>query len=187
MTQPHDHPVVLVDRADRAIGVEDKMQVHRIGRLHRAFSIFVFDRRGRMLLQRRSATKYHSAGLWANTCCGHPRWGERVIDSGQRRLKEEMGFTCELWWASAIAYRADVGGGMIENEYDHVLFGCHDADPDPDALEVQEWDWRQRDAVLNDLHRNPNDYCAWFRLLLPSPAISASLDRAGARLRPRRR
>jgi isopentenyl-diphosphate delta-isomerase len=186
MTPTHDHPVILVDRADRAIGVADKMQVHRIGRLHRAFSIFVFDRHGRLLLQRRSRAKYHSAGLWSNTCCGHPRWGERVIESGQRRLKEEMGFTCKLRWFAALIYRADVGSGLIEYEYDHVLFGRHDSDPDPDAGEVLEWEWRRHDAVLKSLRRTPDDYSAWFRFMLLTRAIGTGFDRAATMRRSRK-
>lgn len=185
MTEPNDHPVVLVDRADRALGVGEKMQVHREGTMHRAFSIFVLDRHGRLLLQRRAQSKYHSAGLWSNTCCGHPRWGEPVIDSGQRRLQEEMGFSCRLQWVSAVAYRAEVGGGLIENEYDHILFGRHDADPQPDAAEVQAWDWQPRDAVLDDLRRNPDAYSAWFRFMMPSDAIGAAFDQAGALRRNR--
>lgn len=180
MTEQTIHPVVLVDRSDRAIGVGEKMQVHRAGQLHRAFSIFVFDRRGRLLLQRRAQSKYHSPGLWSNTCCGHPRWGERVIDSAARRLQEEMGFSCELRWVSSVMYHADVGGGLIENEYDHILFGRHDADPQPDASEVQAWDWQPHDAALANLQRNPDAYSAWFRFMLPSDAIRAGFDQASA-------
>ncbi len=167
MKPNQDQLVVLVDRADRALGVGEKMQVHLEGRLHRAFSIFVFDRHDRLLLQRRARSKYHSAGLWSNTCCGHPRRGERVIESGRRRLQEEMGFSCKLRWVAALRYRAEVGNGLIENEYDHILFGRYDADPDPDASEVLEWDWRRRDALRKDMRRQPEAYSAWFKFLVP--------------------
>ncbi len=172
MNPAHDQRIVLVDRADRAIGVGEKMQVHREGRLHRAFSVFVFDRRGRLLLQRRAQSKYHSAGLWSNTCCGHPRRGERVIESGQRRLKEEMGFGCKLRWVAALRYRADVGNGLIENEYDHILFGRHDADPVPDSSEVLEWDWCRHDALRKNVRRDPDAYSAWFKVLVPPDAVA---------------
>ena len=184
MNPAHEQRIVLVDRADRAIGVGEKMQVHREGRLHRAFSVFVFDRRGRLLLQRRAQSKYHSAGLWSNTCCGHPRSGERVIESGQRRLKEEMGFSCKLRWVAALRYRADVGNGLIENEYDHILFGRYDADPDPDASEVLEWDWRRHDALRKDVRRDPDAYSAWFKFLVPPDAMT--LPDRGPRAQPQR-
>ena len=163
--------MVLVNHADHKIGVGEKMQVHREGKLHRAFSIFVFDRRGRLLLQRRSRSKYHSAGLWSNTCCGHPRPNERVLASGQRRLMEEMGFTCELRRVSSIIYRADVGNGLIENEYDHVLLGQYDSEPSPDASEVLEWDWCQRDSLLTDVRRRPHAYSAWLKCMLSSDTL----------------
>lgn len=172
------YPLILVDDADREIGTGEKMQVHREGRLHRAFSIFVFDRRGRMLMQRRAATKYHSAGLWSNTCCGHPRSGESVVESGQRRLMEEMGFSCELRPVSSFVYRAEVGNGLVENEFDHVLFGRYDADPQPDAREVMQWAWLAYPDLLHDVGHRPEAYSTWLRVMLPSESVGGQIDRA---------
>lgn len=165
--------VVLVTGADRAIGVGEKMQVHREGRLHRAFSVFVFDRRGRLLLQRRARGKYHSGGLWSNTCCGHPRAGERVAAAAERRLMEEMGFSCTLTRFSSFVYRAQVGNGLIENEFDHLLCGRYDAAPVPDATEVMEWDWRSPEVLERDLRRDPHAFSTWLRGIVLSSAIGA--------------
>src|SRR6185503_9661232 len=124
-----DEMVVLVDEDDREAGTGEKMAVHRSGRLHRAFSVFVVDGEGRLLLQRRAAVKYHSAGLWSNTCCGHPRPGETILAAATRRLKEEMGFECRLRPAFSFIYRAALDHGLTEHELDHVLLGSHDGAP----------------------------------------------------------
>src|SRR5918997_6672888 len=115
--------VILVDEADREVGTGSKLEAHREGALHRAFSVFVFDRRGRLLLQKRAAGKYHSGGLWSNTCCGHPRPGEATAEAARRRLREEMNFDCELRAAFEFLYRAQFTNKLIEHEYDHVFVG----------------------------------------------------------------
>ena len=156
--------VILVSPDDIALGVATKKDVHRLGALHRAFSIFIFDSAGRMLLQRRAITKYHSGGLWTNTCCSHPRPGESTRAAAQRRLFEEMGFHCPLQTAFSFVYRADVGDGLIEHEYDHVFVGHFEGDPAPDPGEVDDWGWFGTAAVLRDLHESPGRYTFWFRI-----------------------
>src|SRR5919205_4313288 len=123
--------LILVDAQDRELGVKEKLQAHVEGALHRAVSVFVFDGGGRLLLQKRAPTKYHSAGLWSNTACGHPRPGESTLAAARRRLREEMGFDCELREAFQFLYRAELDGELVEHEYDHVFVGVHDRDPAP--------------------------------------------------------
>jgi isopentenyl-diphosphate delta-isomerase len=159
--------VILVDENDRELGTEEKERAHREGRLHRAFSVFVFDARGRLLLQRRSRTKYHSAGLWTNTCCSHPRPGERVEAAALRRLREEMGIECELRSVFPLLYRAELEGGMTEHEYDHVLVGECGRDPAPDPDEVDDWAWVDAAEVRREVAEAPERFTHWFRLALP--------------------
>lgn len=154
--------VVLVDEHDNAIGLAPKLDAHRTGDLHRAFSVMLVDPRGRVLLQRRAFGKYHSGGRWANTCCGHPRNGENVVDAGERRLREEMGIACPLTATTAFIYRADVGAGLVEHELDHLLVGRFDGEPHPAAEEVVEWRWSAIDDVQRDLAEHPEQYAAWF-------------------------
>lgn len=161
-----DERVALVDEHDREIGSEEKLTVHRRGTLHRAVSVFVFDRDGRLLLQRRAATKYHSAGRWSNTCCGHPRPGESPHAAARRRLREEMGFDCPLEPAFTFVYRAEVGNGLEEHEYDHVFAGRFDGVPEPDAAEVADWRWETMDRVRADQRQHPDMYTVWFGILL---------------------
>ena len=165
-SQPGDveERVILVDEFDREIGTEEKQRAHRGGRQHRAFSVFVFDREGTLLLQRRALTKYHSGGLWSNTCCGHPRPGEPVPEAARRRLREEMGFDCELSAAFEFTYRAEFENGLSENEYDHVLLGCFDGTPVPDPEEVDDWRWTSLGDLEADLAADPGAYTMWLKL-----------------------
>ena len=156
--------VILVDEDDREVGTELKLPAHLDGKLHRAFSIFVFDNAGSMLLQRRADTKYHSAGLWSNTCCGHPLPGEPTDDAAHRRLGEEMGFDCLLQPAFRFRYRAELGNGLVENEYDHVLVGSFAGRPVPNPQEVAEWRWAAVDDVSDDQVARPTLYSVWFRI-----------------------
>lgn len=156
--------VILVDRDDAPIGVSEKQDAHVRGRLHRAFSIFTFDSGGRILLQRRAASKYHSGGLWSNTCCSHPRPGEATAAAAQRRLFEEMGFDCPLTPAFSLIYRADVGGGLIEHEYDHVFVGTFDGEPAPDPHEVDACRWLHPRDIERELSQHPDRYTYWFRV-----------------------
>ncbi|WP_420126254.1 isopentenyl-diphosphate Delta-isomerase [Longimicrobium sp.] len=158
--------VVLVDEQDVEVGVAPKLAAHMDPRLHRAFSVFVFDAEGRMLLQRRAEGKYHSAGLWSNTACGHPRPGEPTAQAAARRLDEEMGFLCPLEHRTTMLYRADVGAGLVEHELDHIFVGVFQGEPVPHPDEVSEWRW----ASIADLHADvaaaPERYTPWFRLAL---------------------
>src|SRR3989344_7340032 len=117
--------IILVDENDNQIGIEEKIKAHLDGKLHRAFSIFVFNNKGELLIQQRALDKYHSAGLWTNTCCSHPKPEEQIIEAGHRRLKEEMEFDCELNEAFSFKYKAVFDNGLTENEYDHVLIGYY--------------------------------------------------------------
>ena len=161
-----DERVILVDEDDREVGTAEKFQAHRDAARHRAFSVFVFDGDGAMLLQRRASAKYHSASLWSNACCGHPRPGETTVDAAHRRLGEEMGFDCELVPAMTFTYRAELGAGLSEHEIDHVFVGRSDADPTPNPDEVG--DWRRVDvaALRRDVAQRPERYTVWFRMVL---------------------
>lgn len=158
--------VVLVDENDVERGSVEKLRAHREALLHRAVSVLVFNRRGEMLLQRRADGKYHSGGLWSNTCCGHPRPGEATADAARRRLREEMGFDCPLVWDHAFRYRAPLGGGLTEHEFDHVFVGRSDGDPEPDPDEVQDWRWASFEALDRDAALSPHLYTRWFHILL---------------------
>lgn len=156
--------LILVDSSDREIGVGEKLETHRAGRLHRAFSIFIFDGAGRLLLQQRARTKYHSGGLWTNTACGHPRPGEETLQAAHRRLREEMGFDCELRKAFGFLYRAELQGQLVEHEYDHVFAGEFTGAPVPNAVEVEAWRWMSMKELRQALSENPDDYSYWLRV-----------------------
>lgn len=156
--------VILVDANDVQIGTAEKLAAHASAQLHRAFSIFIFDSAGNVLLQRRADSKYHSAGLWSNACCSHPRPHEPMTSATVRRLREEMGFECKLRHAFAFVYRADVGNGLIEHEYDHVFIGGSDIVPRPDPLEVSDWKIVTAKDLTADLERRPEDYTFWLRV-----------------------
>lgn len=158
--------LVLVDRNDVQIGFDTKMQVHRRGALHRAFSILVFDRHSRLLLQRRAQEKYHSAGLWSNSCCGHPRHGEDPDAAAHRRLQEEMGFDCGLREVSTLTYWARVSDQLIEHEYDHIYVGVFEGEPQIDPLEVLDWKWTETHDVLAWMSERPGDFTVWFKAML---------------------
>ncbi len=155
--------VVLTDERDREIGVMEKLSAHRKGLLHRAFSVFVFNPEGELMLQKRAAAKYHSGGLWSNTACGHPRPGESVHAAARRRLKEEMGFDCLLSAAFSFIYRAELANRIAEYEYDHVLTGNYSGSPSPDASEVEDWRWVRAGELLGDLAAHPDSYTYWFK------------------------
>ena len=158
-----DEVVILVDAADLETGVASKTRVHETGERHRAVSVFIADHRGRILLQRRAVSKYHSGGQWANTCCSHPRPGEATVVAARRRLREEMGIDCELEAAGVFTYRAEVGGGLIEHEVDHLFFGRHEGEPKPDDREVEAWSWEAPGEIDRLLAADPRRFAAWFQ------------------------
>jgi isopentenyl-diphosphate Delta-isomerase len=177
-----DDDVILVDAADLQVGVASKSRVHQTGERHRAVSVFLIDGSGRILLQRRAPTKYHSPGRWANTCCSHPRPGETALAAAQRRLREEMGIDCQLEAAGVFTYRADVGGGLIEHEVDHLFLGRHEGEPTPNEREVDAWRWVAPAEIERQLTAEPERFAPWFE-----PAWSyvkravADVGEAGAR------
>ena len=171
-----EEQVILVDADDREVGTATKLAVHGDGRLHRAFSIFLEDDAGRLLLQRRAKDKYHSGGLWSNTCCGHPRPGESTSDAARRRLREEMGVEPALQPVCVFTYRAELGNGLVEHEVDHVFAGRLDAVPRPDPREVAEWQWLTIPALVADLRVNPGRYSVWLK-----PALEGLMERRSHR------
>ena len=158
--------VILVDENDVAIGSAEKLQAHVDGKLHRAFSIFVFDAQGRTLLQRRAGSKYHSGGLWSNTCCGHPRPGEATQAAAARRLMEEMNFGCELRESFVFVYRAELEGALVEHELDHVLVGEFDGEPTPEAAEVEDWKWISPEHLRREIQARPDDFTSWLKIAI---------------------
>lgn len=164
--------VILVDEHDNPIGVGDKLPTHERGDLHRAFSVFLINRAGEILLQQRATTKYHGGGKWANSACGHPRPGEETVAAARRRLQEEMGIEAELEPVFAFTYRAAMDGGLIEHEIDHVMMGYTDETPQPDPTEVAGWRWLSPDAIRGELATAPDRYTPWFE-----PALEGLLDR----------
>lgn len=159
--------LVLVDEEDKPVGTMEKMEAHKTGALHRAFSLFVFDTDMKLLLQQRADTKYHSAGLWSNTCCSHPKYGEKTIDAVERRLKEEMGLECEPILIFSFVYRAELANGLIEHEYDHVYVGTLTKQPVPDPREVKAWKYMSLTELKNDIAGNPEQYTEWLKICLP--------------------
>jgi isopentenyl-diphosphate delta-isomerase len=168
--------LILVDAQDRELGVKEKMEAHVEGALHRAFSVFVFDSEKRLLLQQRARTKYHSGGLWSNTACGHPRPGETTLAAARRRLREEMGFDCELREAFEFLYRAELDGALIEHEYDHVLVGMYEGDPAPDPSEVESWRWVTMDELRRSLSDEPRSYSYWLKVVVEGDHWRAFFD-----------
>lgn len=158
--------IALVDNEDNVIGYEEKYLVHCKGLLHRAFSIIVFNSNGEMLLQRRALNKYHSPGLWTNTCCSHLPEGNNMKSYIHERLQDEMGFDCELKFVLTFHYQVDFGDGMIENEIDHIYIGFFDGNPNPNPLEVCEWMWVKEADVLTDIKSKPEKYTYWFKNIL---------------------
>lgn len=159
--------LILVDENDNEVGVMDKLSAHQSALLHRAFSVFVFNSQGELLLQQRADEKYHSAGLWSNTCCSHPVKGENISETINRRLEEEMGMQCELEFKFSFIYRTELDNGLTEHEFDHVYFGFTDDHPRPNPLEVKAWKYMSMPALKKDINLHPNNYSAWLNICLP--------------------
>ena len=164
--RPELDQVVLVDERDNPVGVEAKLPAHqRGGRLHRAFSVFIVNREGKMLLQRRARGKYHFGGLWTNACCSHPRRGQATLDAAHLRLREEFGFDTVLAERFTFTYRAtDPTSGLTEHEFDHVFTGRFDGTPRPNPAEIGEWKWVRPADLLADVAARPSAYTPWFKI-----------------------
>lgn len=159
--------MILVDELDRPTGLMEKMEAHRKGALHRAFSVFIFTGKGAFLMQQRAATKYHSPGLWTNTCCSHPLPGEETAAAAHRRLKEEMGFSTPLSPAFSFVYRAVFDNDLVEHEFDHVFTGIYDGDIAPDSREVGATRYQHLQEIEEGLRDHPHHYTPWFHLAFP--------------------
>lgn len=159
-----EEQVVLVDENDRETGRMGKLDAHRRGLLHRAISVFVFDGRGCLILQRRAAAKYHSGGQWANTCCSHPRPGESTQDAAHRRLFEELGFDCGLTYRADIRYQAEVGSGLVENEFVSAYVGRYEGEIAPNPLEVAEWRAVRPEDLAREIEVAPEFFAPWLRI-----------------------
>ena len=158
--------VILVNENDQPLGGMEKMEAHEKAVLHRAFSVFIFNSEGKMLLQKRAEEKYHSPGLWTNTVCSHPRASEKTDDAAHRRIVEEMGFDCDFEEAFSFVYKADVGQGLTEHEFDHVFIGESDTLPVPNPEEVSDFKYVKLDWVVQDVKEHPDNYTVWFKIAL---------------------
>ena len=160
-----EEQVILVDKNDHKIGLMPKMEAHQKAVLHRAFSVFVMNDKGQLLLQQRAASKYHSPLLWANTYCSHQRDGESNLDAGKRRLQEEMGFVTELKEVFSFIYKAPFENGLTEHELDHVMLGAYNAAPIINKEEVESFKWMKPEDVKQDMSEKPEIYTAWFKII----------------------
>ena len=158
--------VILVDEQDHELGLMEKMQAHREGKLHRALSIFIFNSKKQLLLQKRANNKYHSAGLWTNTCCSHPRKNETTVAAAKRRLQEEMGMTCELKYRFAFIYEVQLKNDLIEHELDYVYTGVIDTIPILNPEEVSDYRYASMEEIEKDIVQHPENYTAWFKLII---------------------
>jgi len=156
--------VILVDEKDHPLGTQEKLAAHLIPQRHRAFSIFIFNNKGETLIQRRALEKYHSPGLWANSCCGHPRPGEEVRTAASRRLNEELGFTCPLVPRTTVCYTLKLEKDLWELEYTHVFKGTYEREINPNPEEICEIKWISPEILRKDVLAHPNQYARWFRL-----------------------
>lgn len=162
-----EQEILLVNEQDAPVGTMEKMETHRKGLLHRAFSVFIFDRQGKMLLQQRAAQKYHGAGLWTNACCSHPYPDEPVETAALRRMQEELGFKTPLQKLFYFIYRAEVENGLVEHELDHVFAGTYDGGIVPNKTEVGDYTFMEMAEISAALDRHPEKFTAWFRIIFP--------------------
>lgn len=161
-----EEKVILVDKNDNQIGLMEKMEAHEKALLHRAFSIFVFNKKGELLIQQRALSKYHSAGEWANTCCSHQRDGESTLEAAHRRLMEEMGFDVDLEEVFSFTYKKAFGNGLTEHEFDHVLFGSFEGEPIMNPEEVGDWKYISLTQLNEEIKAEPSKYTIWLQIAL---------------------
>lgn len=159
--------VILVDEQDMPVGAMEKMEVHQKALLHRAFSIFIFNERGEMLLHKRADKKYHSGGLWTNACCSHPRPGEDTLAAVGKRLQEEMGIVTDIKKAFDFVYRAELDNGLTEHEFDHVFTGVYSGEIVPDKEEVSDYCYKAIDEIKDSIRSHPQKYTEWFKIAFP--------------------
>ena len=159
-----EEKVILVDKNDNQVGLMPKLEAHEKGVLHRAFSIFIFNSKYELLLQRRASSKYHSGGLWTNTCCSHPREGEDILDAANRRLDEEMGIKTSLRKVYDFIYKAELDNQLTEHEFDHVFYGVFDNDPTLNKDEAEDFKWVDMETLNNDIIKNEDNYTVWFKI-----------------------
>ena len=160
----NDEKVILVDEKDIKTGEAEKLNAHRKALLHRAFSIFVLNSKNEMMLQQRAFSKYHTPGLWTNTCCGHPKPGEQISEAAHRRLKEEMGFDCNLKKIFDFVYKAELDNGLTEHEFDHVFIGYFNSYPKTNPTEVANWKWEKFSDIEDEIKSKPENFTVWFRI-----------------------
>ena len=160
-----EEQVILVNEKDEQIGLMPKMEAHEKALLHRAFSVFIFNDKNELMLQQRALDKYHSPGLWTNTCCSHQRNGETNIEAGKRRLFEEMGFVTELKETTSFIYKAPFDNGLTEHELDHIMIGYYNDEPNINIEEVASWKCMEIEAVKRDMVLHPEIYTAWFKII----------------------
>lgn len=159
-----EEKVILVDKNDNQVGLMPKLEAHEKGILHRAFSIFIFNSKYELLLQKRASSKYHSGGLWTNTCCSHPREGEDTLDAANRRLDEEMGIKTSLRKVYDFIYKAELDNQLTEHEFDHVFYGVFDNDPILNKDEAEDFKWVDMETLNNDIIKNEDNYTVWFKI-----------------------
>ena len=164
--------VILVDAQDREVGVEEKLKAHLSGKLHRAVSVFIFNKQGEMLLQQRAFSKYHSGGLWSNTCCGHPRPCETPIEAAERRLWEEMGIRTSINKLFDFTYRVELDKGLIEHEFDHVFHGEFEGVFEANPQEVAAWKWMSMQDLEKALETESGHFTYWFKLIFPRISLA---------------
>ncbi|MBT3559430.1 MAG: isopentenyl-diphosphate Delta-isomerase [Flavobacteriaceae bacterium] len=161
-----DDFVILVNKNDKKIGLMPKMEAHKKGALHRAFSVFIFNNKNELMIQKRNINKYHSPGLWTNTCCSHQKDGESNINAGKRRLLEEMGFCVELNEIGSFIYNVGVDNGLIEHELDYILVGKYNGNVKINSDEVDNWKWMSLDNIKDDVRKRSKNYTEWFKIIM---------------------
>jgi len=168
--------VILVDIEDSIVGQMEKLEAHKKGLLHRAFSILLFNEAGELLLQQRALGKYHSGGLWTNTCCSHPYPNESVKDAAHRRIVEEMGIKTNLEFVFKFIYEAKLDHDLTEHEFDHVFLGTFNDAPKINPEEVNDWKWMNMESISQDIQTNPDNYTIWFKDIMKNQKLTNSID-----------
>ena len=160
-----EEKVILVNENDEQIGLMEKIEAHEKALLHRAFSVFVYNDKNEVMIQQRALSKYHSPGLWTNTCCSHQKEGETNVEAGKRRLMEEMGFQTDLKEVTSFIYKAPFDNGLSEHEYDYILVGLYNEEPKINPDEVASWKWMSLEDIKKDINNHPEKYTAWFKII----------------------